>query len=175
MIRTFTFAAALATLAVAAPAQAFTKTEAHAWGNAFGKAGVRFISDDHCAERDLLGLYQPESRTITVCTNNIPTLALLRETIAHEAIHAAQHCVGRRLGVDSLLPIHTMLASSDPELAYKWQLGINEAAARKSSQVALSADHNTRGLTVQVEREAYAMESRPDYAIQMLRAACIRK
>ena len=164
----------LAALAFATPAQALTDSQIQAWGSSFKAAGVKLVDKDNCDEPDLLGLYQPHNRTITVCFNNISTVELLHETIAHESVHAAQHCVGRRFGIDTLLPLHTMLATSNPKLAYEWQLMVNKAAARKSSEVALSAGHNTRTLDAHIEREAYALESQNDFAFKMFRAACLR-
>jgi len=175
MIRTITAAVAFATLAVAAPAQALTDSQIQAWGSSFRAAGVKLADKDQCDEPDLLGLYEPHNRTITVCLNNISSVELLHETIAHESVHAAQHCVGKRLGTDTLLPLQTMLATTNPKLAYEWQLMVNKAAARKSSEVALSAGHSTRTLNAQIEREAYALESRNDFALKMFRAACLRK
>ena len=165
-------ATAFAALALATPAQAFTQSEIRAWGASFGEAGVDYIVKEDCAP-DLTAFYQPETRSIHVCTNNIPTVQLLKEATAHEATHAAQHCVGRALGVDAMLPIQTLLAQTDPKLAFEWQLAINNATEGKSALIAKSTTFNTRGITVSLEREAYALESDPAGALRIFRAACL--
>ena len=170
-MKTF-LATAFAALALATPAQAFTQSEIRAWGASFREAGVRYIAKKDCAP-DLTAFYQPETRSIHVCTNNIPTVQLLKEATAHEAAHAAQHCVGRALGVDAMLPIQTLLAQTDPKLAFEWQVAVNDATEGKSAVIAKSTTFNTRGITVSLEREAYALESIPAAALKMFRAACL--
>ena len=169
-------ATAFAALTLATPAQAELsprlKAEARAWSAAFTQAGVRFVNSRSCPP-DMAAQYEPGNRTITVCVNNVKTLDFYRESVAHEAIHAAQHCVGRRLGVNAMLPLHTMLAETDPELAYKWQLAVNDAVAGKGDALAQSKSFNSRGITAPLEREAYAVESQNDFALKLFRAACL--
>ena len=165
-------ATAFAALALAAPAQAFTQSDARAWGASFREAGVRYISKEDCAP-NLSAFYEPKTRSIHVCMTNIHTVELYGEALAHEAIHAAQHCVGEVLGVDAPLPIQTLLAQTNPKLAFEWQLHVNNAVKGKSDLVAKSMRVNTRGLTVSLEREAYALESNPATALRMFRAACL--
>ena len=171
-------ATAFTALALATPAQAeqlspHLRAEARAWGTAFRQAGVSFVSSESC-EPDLSAYYEPGNRTITICESNVETVDDYREAVAHEAIHAAQHCVGRRLGVDDMLPLHTMLAEKDPEIAYKWQLAVNKAAARKGDLLAQSREFNSRGITAPLEREAYALESDSAAALKIFRAACLK-
>ena len=169
-------ATAFAALALATPAQAELsprlKAEARAWGAAFAQAGVRFVNSGSCPP-DLVAHYEPDTRTITVCGNNVRTTDLYREAVAHEATHAAQHCIGKALGVNAMLPIQTLLAQIDPELAFEWQLTVNNATEGKSAEMAKSTTFNTRGITVSLEREAYALESDSAAALKMFRAACL--
>ena len=175
-MKTF-LATAFTALALATPAQAelspHLKAEARAWGTSFRQAGVSFVSSESC-EPDLAAHYEPGNRTITVCRNNVRTIDLYRESVAHEAIHAAQHCVGKRLGVDAMLPIQTFLAQIDPKLGFEWQLTINNATEGKSAEIAKSTTFNTRGITVSLEREAYALESDSATALKIFRAACLK-
>ena len=177
-MKTIAAAVALATLTLATPAQAelgpHLKAQARAWGAAFGQAGVRFVDSKSCPP-GLAAKYEPANRTITVCSNNVRTVYHYREAVAHEAIHAAQHCVGLRLGVDTMLPLQTKLAEYDPELAYKWQLMVNELVANKGDALAQSKRFNSRGITAPLEREAYAVESQNDLALGLFRAACLGK
>ena len=170
-MKTF-LAAAFAALALAAPAQAFTQSDARAWGASFREAGVRYITEEDCAP-DLSAFYEPKTRSIHVCINNIHTVELYGEALAHEGIHAAQHCVGEALGVDAPLPIQTLLAQTNPKLAFEWQLSVNHATEGKSDVMAKSMRLNTRGITVSLEREAYALESDTAAALRMFRAACL--
>ena len=169
-------ATAFAALALATPAQAelspSLKAEARAWGTSFRQARVHLVTSDSCPP-DVAAHYEPGVRTVTVCRNNLRTVDDYREAVAHEATHAAQHCVGRRLGVNAMLPLHTMLAEADPELAYKWQLAVNEAVAGKGEALAQSKSFNSRGITAPLEREAYAVESQNDFALKLFRAACL--
>jgi hypothetical protein len=165
-------ATAFAALALATPAQAFTQSEARAWRTSFREAGVRYIAKEDCAPV-LSAFYQPKTLSIYVCRNNIRTVQQLKEATAHEAIHAAQHCIGETLGVDAPLPIQTLLAQSDPKLAFKWQIAVNSATEGKSDVMAKSTTFNTRGITVSLEREAYALESDSAAALKMFRAACL--
>jgi hypothetical protein len=167
-------AAAVTALTLAAPAQAFTQSEIRAWNASLSEAGVRYIVKKDCRS-DIAAFYEPATRSIYVCMNNIRTVELLQEATAHEAIHAAQHCVGRGLGVNAMLPLQTMLAQADPKLAYDWQLAVNNAAERKSAELAKSTTFNTRGITVPLEREAYALESDHAAALTLFRAACLGK
>ena len=165
-------ATAFAALALATPAQAFTQSEIRAWGASFREAGVRYIAKEDCAP-DLTAFYQPETRSIHVCTNNIHTVELFKEATAHEATHAAQHCIGKALGVNAMLPIQTLLAQTDPKFAFEWQLAVNSATEGKRAVIAKSTTFNTRGITVSLEREAYALESDSAAALKIFRAACL--
>ena len=169
-------ATAFAALALATPAQAelspSLKAEARAWGTSFRQARVHLVTSDSCPP-DVAAHYEPGVRTVTVCRNNLRTVDDYREAVAHEATHAAQHCVGRRLGVDAMLPIQTLLAQLDPKLAFEWQVAVNDATEGKSTLIAKSTTFNTRGITVSLEREAYALESDSAAALKMFRAACL--
>ena len=158
---------------LATPAQAFTQSEIRAWGASFREAGVRYIAKEDCAP-DLTAFYQPETRSIHVCTNNIHTVELFKEATAHEATHAAQHCIGKALGVNAMLPIQTLLAQTDPKLAFEWQVAVNDATEGKSTLIAKSTTFNTRGITLSLEREAYALESNSAAALKMFRSACLK-
>ena len=49
----------------------------------------------HCDIPGMQGLYSPADKTIVYCNQNIPGYsASYGEVFAHEAVHAAQHCIG---------------------------------------------------------------------------------
>ena len=165
-------AAALASVAIASPASAaLSNQELRLIGRSFDRAGVSLVGKENC-KPGLAGLYTPSTKTITLCLGNINSPEDLDEVVAHESIHAAQHCVATRLGVPGLLPISVTL-STKPDLAASWLHMVDNASAINAKNIAGSSAVNTRGITPLLEREAYAMENDPMGASQVFRAACL--
>lgn len=171
-------AATLAALSVATPAQAYTSDrlltadQRAALGRDLERANVDLIFTSNCPD-DMAGIYDRQRMTLKVCTENIHSGAFMDEVIAHETVHVVQHCVADHMGVEGLLPIHTMLAQSDAKVAHQWLTAINSAASEKIRSVEASAKFNMRGITTSLEREAYALERQPLLVHSLLRTACL--
>jgi hypothetical protein len=167
-----TTAAALAALTIATPAQAaLSEQDLRFIGRSLSRAGVSIDIKETC-KPGLAGWYESSTKQIAVCINNLSSTNEVDELIAHESIHAAQHCVGAILDVPGLMPI-AMLLSTKPELSDWWLRKVNGAVTVNARGIAGSSAFNTRGLTPQLEREAYAMESNPMEANRLFRAACL--
>lgn len=172
-------AATLAAASLATPAQAYvsngliTKAQRGEIGRTLKQGGVDLIFVSYCSEKGLAGIYNHERMTLKVCEENIDSGVEMDTTIAHEMVHATQHCVGSIMGVEGLLPIHTLLAQSDPDQAHEWLKAINASAAPKSTHVESSAKFNGRLIATSIEREAYALENDPMRVLGLYRAACI--
>lgn len=170
------------TAAVAAPfqpAQAgsrglLTADQRAAFGRDLERAGVDLIFTSSCPD-DMAGIYNHERMTLKVCSENIDSGAFLDEVIAHETVHVIQHCVGSFLGVEGLMPIHSLLAQGDPAVANQWLVNINRQSAGKTGDVHASVKFNGRNLATSLEREAYALENDPLQVHGLLKAACLNE
>ena len=60
--------------------------------NKLTRAGVRVVQKD-CSRRGLQGLYHPSSDTLVVCRSH-RSPAQVWDTLAHEATHRMQRCIG---------------------------------------------------------------------------------
>jgi len=164
---------ALAAIALGAlPGYAQQQNWAHKLGAAMAQAGVRFQTTKNCPS-DVAAVYTASTRTITVCLGAIKSLEQTREVLAHEVTHATQHCVARNLGVQGLLPIATGLAQSNPQLAADFMKYTRTNTSAKASDIDFSTRYNGKAISLQLEREAYALESEPEFAFQLFAAACI--
>lgn len=154
-----------------AAAQAQSET-ARRWGITFHQAGVQMEVDRDC-RGSIAGHYTPSSRTITVCLNNINSIRELYAVMAHEAIHAAQHCVGIANGrPGELMPLSIVLAKSDPALAVQWMAVMRRGGEAKSYGMSGSRRHNRSLTTPLLEEEAYTLEDHPEDALSFFRSAC---
>ena len=79
-------------LLVAIPAQAVSWEAIDVLRNKLTRAGVRVVQKD-CSQRGLQGLYHPSSDTLVVCRSH-RSPAQVWDTLAHEATHRMQRCVG---------------------------------------------------------------------------------
>lgn len=157
----------------AAPAAAeLTATQRRAMGADLARVGVEMIFTDHCPD-GMAGVYNSKHMTMKVCSANIHTNAFLDEVVAHESVHVIQHCIASRMGVEGLLPIHTMVAQRNPEAAHKWLTWVNSASVGKAERVNSSSEFNGSGISVSLEREAYALEDEPAEVHGLLRSACL--
>ena len=116
--------------------------------------------------------YTKINRTIDLCPLAFATEQSLKEAIAHEAIHAAQHCAGLAKGRDTYRPLGLVLLDGDyPNGTAVLLRVVNDAQATKSRQIASS--NPTGSLLIKMlESEAYGFESYPDDAIGIFQLFC---
>jgi 3-deoxy-D-arabino-heptulosonate 7-phosphate (DAHP) synthase len=157
-------AAAVAALAIATPAQAQHVSQADlnytkAILDKLSKIGVTISTPTICP-KDLAGKYDRSTASLMICPVAMENDAIGVETIAHEAIHAAQHCVGGPLA-DTVLEADRSSYAKD----------IAAALRGKAEHVYDS----TRDLTLErrvAEYEAYAFESSPELVLSILNKVC---
>ncbi len=119
--------------------------------------------------------YVPSRRELAICPMATSYgLAMVKESIAHEAIHAAQQCNGFWMGTNRLTPLGyyymSKVAADDPGL--NRFLGFVGMAKRdKAEQIRLSA--GTDGVLELLEIEAYAYEGVPEGALQIFEEFCV--
>ena len=90
----FIATAALAVAATVAPASAYQEGGAQL-NSVLEQAGVE-VTAGACEPHgitDTLGFFMPSKKWIHICTDVATTEAQQYETLRHEAVHAAQHCV----------------------------------------------------------------------------------
>jgi len=164
-----------ATLLLCAGAVQAADTRAERWAQALHRNGTGLVLDKHCAS-DLAGIYSTRYRTITVCLNNISSVDELYEVIAHEAVHATQHCIGIANGKPGeLLPISVFLAQHDPALATQWMAMMRYGGELKQYAMRGSRQYNHNPTTPLLEEEAYTLEDRPDDALFFFNDLCARR
>lgn len=127
------------------------------------------ISDDSCPP-STIARYAISSRRITFCPDAITSVAMLREAMAHEVVHAVQHCIAIRRGEPHTL--HTIASAIDGEgltalLTLKRITHIQRGAVVARSTATTSIANSYR-----LELEAYALESRLDIALNFFIAYC---
>lgn len=103
-----------------------------------------------CRNRELMGIVV--GRSLTICLDNIknklsPVDLYVNETINHESVHIAQSCKGSKLGVATDLD------------KYK----TNDA--RRSRKIG--------GSQMDIEKEAYELEDKPEEVLAYLRKYCL--
>lgn len=103
-----------------------------------------------CRNKELMGIVQ--SSNFIICLNNIknstsPVDYYVNETVYHEAVHVAQTCKGRSLGVN---------VSLDP---YKMNDVIRSVKIGNSYPV--------------YESEAYFLENKPEQVLYYLKKFCL--
>lgn len=173
--RTITAAAiTAAALLTASPAVAYQPADtSQEWGRRMAQAGVRFHQNQNCP-RGVAGFYDRPTRTIHVCMKAIRSVPELLEVVAHEAVHATQHCAAIAHGrPDVLMPISMFVGTHDP-IAGAEMAGLmrQKATARRASGVAFSSSMNGHHTTPALEEEAYALEDHTTLAQDLLRTVC---
>lgn len=164
-------AAAITLMISTSPAFALTKADRQAIGASLERAGVQLILSERC-EPGLQGVYHNGRKTLTVCLNALRNIDEFDAVIAHESIHAAQHCAAQHLGKPGLMPLLNIL-SDDTELSISWLRLVNESAQHKAAHIRSSAQFNRAGLTPELEREAYTFEDDPISANKLFKAMCL--
>ena len=156
----------LPTAALANPSEAWFR-----WaGQMAARSGVRIDIRNNCPATRAGG-YILSTRTIQLCQGATSNgLAFLAETLAHEAVHAAQHCVGLHTGSNDMVPIGQLLA------AHGQGTQLLEMATRTIAIKGHNITGSTRGDSrlLMIEAEAYALEDHPTQAIQLMEAVCRR-
>jgi hypothetical protein len=99
-----------------------------------------------CETRKLQGFYEPSTRTIMLCTNNMQGSGQGLLAVQHEIVHAAQHCWGGTLSSDRYLKetfFQGALHPADPPdviESYAREQWANELEARKQLSSTLAVD-----------------------------------
>jgi len=167
---------AIAVSALGSSALALTREQRGAYGAVLQRAGITLDFKEDCGSTSLVGRYDPADRTLTVCMDVVMTAAdpaaLADETIAHETVHAAQHCLGRKLGMSGMVPLQ-LAFTDDADLTSWWINYVNRNTVGKQRELGLSSAYNKRGITPTLEREAYALEGEPELVFKYFRAVCL--
>ncbi len=167
-------AAALSLLPLPALADAATIAWLDQASATLRRGGVNTILKENCPPQ-FIASYVISRREIHICplaaTYGWP---MLKEAIAHEAIHAAQHCNGDAMGGATLRPLgHYLMAKlpdTDPELGSFFQL---MDLVRQQKQQQIEDSVAGRGdLFLLLEVEAYAFEDAPSEALDLFMAFC---
>jgi hypothetical protein len=107
-------------------------------------APLRFLRS--CDNGKLLGFYEPSSRSIMICANNMKGSGEALLALQHEIVHAAQHCWGWTLSADSYLNERFFQGPLDPidppEVveSYAKEKWVNELEARRQLNSTMSLD-----------------------------------
>jgi hypothetical protein len=157
-------AAAIAAVAIGVPAQAAPVTGASiattkAILTKLVQVGVTIATPTICPS-DMWGEYNYSTATLTLCPDTLKNDAMAVETIAHEAIHAAQHCVGGPL-----------VSTVSPNRVDGYAERIVAAIGHKSRHVLRVTENLSEAARVR-EYEAYAFEGHPDLVLQILNKVC---
>jgi len=135
------------------------------------RAGIKtYLNREACLKNQIVGTYNPTISAIILCTNRMKVFAddsreyedLLASTIAHEAIHVAQYCRSRNLGIP-YLGVRAGALYALPESV--------QSDIKKSMKV---ANYSTpRSVAWRIEAEAYYHERRPEEVIQHINSNCL--
>lgn len=155
--------AALCTLGLSSPALA--EPTLSQWVNAIDRAGVQRRISDNCESR-FYAIYHHHTNTITLCDSAFSNEQILLETIAHEAIHAAQHCLALRHDRRGLMSFIVGMRLWDRQKADATEQIVREGLYYRDIP---REDYGDNQL---IEYEAYYYESDPDLAMKMLLRSC---
>lgn len=118
------------------------------------------------------GFYRPADRTLNLCEDRIPLKERnafysdqYLDTIAHESVHAVQHCVGNPNGL-------TPIASYRTEL---WQQYVSILGYEKTQDILDTYDdasnpHNDYEKALEVE--AWALAKKPELVLNLFQELC---
>lgn len=122
-----------------------------------------------------LAAYRPAIRSVHLCSAVAQGgWAVVIEAIAHEAIHAAQHCAAAMVrSPQPLIPlglvVHRRYGENSPEFRKLQQFLVTEIAG-KTDQVYASGRGDS--YINALELEAYAFEGHPRQALDIFQAFC---
>lgn len=149
------------------------------------QGGVALIRMPLCVPGQL-ALYVPSKRQIQLCPDASGNQQQLLKTIAHEAVHAAQHCTAIRFGprpfrfTDRLLPTSRMIVyNPDPATHQRYYNFVQQAKSWHEKEIVGSIALTTHNPSpqlfrelVELEAEAYGLANEPKSALQMFLAFC---
>jgi hypothetical protein len=162
MKKLLTAVAAFAALSFATPAQAYvSQADIAATKGIIQKLrsiGVTINTPSQCIN-DLAGEYSHSTSTLTVCPAAMASEALLIETVAHEAVHAAQHCVG-----GAIATVNGRSANENAKL-------LIDMVGDKFADVARVTEGLSPAARVR-EYEAYGLEDSPATVLSILNKVC---
>ena len=141
-----------------APVQAI---ERGAFLSLLHNAGVSVVERPYCGrERNNVAVYYLDQNSICISKINTPNYRMLDRALTHEAVHAAQDCLGgQRNGT---------LQSVAATAGYSIEPFIRMLPASKLHMIRSSYPRHM--WTVEVE--AYALEGRPDDVAELLAISC---
>jgi hypothetical protein len=140
----------------------------------FAGGGVRLTYGPGCPVNQLAA-YRPTHRNIHICkAATLGGWPMVIESIAHEAIHAAQHCAATLVGSRrQLVPlgavVHRQYGENSAEFR-KFQQFLLAQVAGKTDRVYASSRGDSYASAL--ELEAYAFEGHPRQALDVFRAFC---
>lgn len=175
MFQRLVITAALAVFSATPPA---AHSQTLSWRDAMTQAGVAVHHSDNCPPQ-AAALYAINSRSITICSAALRNHSTFSRAITHEAVHAAQHCLGIKAGLKTLLPISfAMHRIGATELGNRLYAMTKAATAdgplrqRVLGSVATGHSTDTQPMHELLEEEAYAFQDSPTGVQGMLLAAC---
>ncbi len=139
------------------------------------RGGVSTVLRHNCPPGGM-AYYRPADRVVSICTKAVSYgPAEVQAAIAHEAIHAAQQCAGRWMGVNHMVPLGiyymNRVPAGDPGLETFLRLMAHTEATRRGDIDAATAYGSE--LLQMMEIEAYAFETRPDAAMDIFAEFCV--
>ena len=163
MKKLLTAAAAFAALTFATPAQAYVSQAdieaTRAIVQKLRATGVTVTTPSSCPGGQA-GLYSFSTSTLTICPLAMQSRELFVETIAHEAVHAAQHCVNGPL-----------IATVRKDRVGVWAKNIANGLLYKWDHVKAHTKHLDADARA-IEYEAYSLEASPATVLAILKKAC---
>lgn len=149
LLTTVAFGSVAPAMAHHVPQQPFVERESADLLREVQRAGVRVVSGGRRCKKGLMGMAimsgDRQRQYLVICARNHGNdMAELADTIRHEALHVAQHCRARRLGIDPqpLFPQHADEFIAIAQTDLHWNTGQYdpstwgpEAEARVGSQV----------------------------------------
>lgn len=163
MKRLVAAAAALAALCFTSPARAYVSEANIGYTKAIIQklrdTGVTIVRPTTCP-RSLVGKYEPSTAVLMLCPSAMADEELFVQTVAHESIHAVQHCVGG--------PLANVNGHSAEDNAKT----LVEAIGRDKLPHVLRVIQGLGPVAAINEYEAYALEDFPDIALGLLNRFC---
>lgn len=169
-------------LLTALPAQArdpYADQSPQTWGVALARAGIGFKRFSTC-DPGHLASYTSSDRSIWICPAALRDDApSLYETVAHETVHAMQHCAGRKEGSNRLMPLALFLhRNGEKQVARQFLTrAFRETAAKTyaiNQSLSLGSGSRSPLISESLEREAYALEDEPNLVLKLLPVFCGR-
>lgn len=139
------------------------------------RGGVKLVLGSNCPP-STAAYYSIKGKSITVCRQAMKDRELILEAITHEVVHAAQHCAGRELDSQQLIPLGTFAHITKQKESLEMLSAISADGFNhkrmdvRSSMAASTAPDKT--ISLLLEAEAYGLEAIPILAMEFFRALC---